>query len=373
MSDTFQLCEKYLSKVAHALRLVAVRALNATPAEDAHFLVLNEAQTQYWTYIDEEAGRSGFPKCTFDAFLAWVLRLVEKESDGDELRKFFSRFQRDIKTNLGAFQDKLASTPRCGAVLLSPCRGKLVLVLNGSGRVWNLPQGKHLEHEFKSPVECVRNEVLEETGVDIGQQQEEVEPLLTIHHSRFVPFPLHVYTFPQSEEHADLSPRSRHEISEVKWMAWKDIVKVLDNPQYLTVSSMVPVLCHEVFREYMRAFHTDGTISDDDYHDYVALANKCENDLLTHSERHSRRRGGGGGSGNRWTNNRVRRNSTYLSLSSPSLSLTLPLSPSSPTSSNYVYSFSPIESPHSDSVPTYATSPSSIPNCRSPRLTLRSP
>lgn len=75
------------------------------------------------------------------------------------------------ETLFSIFRDYKSKIPVCGCILLDESMTKVVLVRNWQKTSWGLPKGKLNQNEPKPA--CAAREVLEETGLDVGDGLDE--------------------------------------------------------------------------------------------------------------------------------------------------------------------------------------------------------
>ena len=125
---------------------------------------------------------------------------------------YLQNYVNDIGDILQEWQVYKKSIPVNGAILLNKQMNKILLVKGfGSKATWTFPKGKLNENEEYDT--CAAREVFEETGFDITALMDKDIYLERVVNNQTV----RLYLVPGVDEHFPFKPRSRGEISEIKW------------------------------------------------------------------------------------------------------------------------------------------------------------
>ena len=184
---------------------LASRFLINVPEEEKHDLVriCFQLELSHWFYIDYYVPNNpGFEEGTIQEFAAHMFNHV------DYLRKYVN----DIESIVENWMIYKKSVPVNGAVLLNRRMDKILMVKSFSSKAtWSFPKGKINQEEEKH--DCAVREVYEETGYDASALIDKDLYIEKVINDQTV----RLYLIAGVEEEFPFSPRSRGEISDIRW------------------------------------------------------------------------------------------------------------------------------------------------------------
>ena len=210
MKISKNLNEKYDSASCHAipqsiLDELAARFLINVPEEEKHDLVRICFQLElcHWFYIDFYVPNNPeLREGTIQEFAAHMFNHV------DYLRKYVN----DIESIVENWMIYKKSVPVNGAVLLNKKMNKILMVKSFSSKAtWAFPKGKINQEEETH--DCAVREVYEETGYDASALIDKDLYIEKVINDQTV----RLYLIAGVEEKFPFAPRSRGEISDIRW------------------------------------------------------------------------------------------------------------------------------------------------------------
>jgi len=184
---------------------LAARFLLCVPQEERDDLmrICFQLELAHWFFIDFYVPKNPhLSEGTIQEFGAHLFNHVP----------YLKKHANDIEDILQEWQIYKKSIPVNGAILLNKQMNKILLVKGfGSKATWTFPKGKLNENEEYDT--CAAREVFEETGFDISALMDKEVYLERVVNSQTV----RLYLVGGVDENFPFKPRSRGEISEIRW------------------------------------------------------------------------------------------------------------------------------------------------------------
>lgn len=201
-------------KLSHVLDDLCSRFIINLPEEELHSFerICFQIEAAHWFY--EDFYREHDPKLPPASLKLFARQMFEHCA---LLRPYLA--EHSIDEIFASFTHYKTRVPVCGAILLNTALDKCLLVKGWHSRSsWGFPKGKINKDEPE--LECAKREVYEETGFQIpdGLITEEDYIEFTKNEQR-----VRLYIVPYVSENTPFAPRTRKEISKIKWHLIKEL------------------------------------------------------------------------------------------------------------------------------------------------------
>jgi 8-oxo-dGTP pyrophosphatase MutT (NUDIX family) len=141
-----------------------------------------------------------------------------KDDKFKHFRSSRTRAARCARSKSGNEESKPPRKSRCGACIISQCGKKCLLVKQKEAQKWSFPKGSKEKYETKE--ECMKRELLEETGVSLGGY--EYDTLECVKRYKYYIF---ILRLKEKEDSMVLKPLDKHEIEMAKWIPLSDLAQ----------------------------------------------------------------------------------------------------------------------------------------------------
>ena len=211
---------------------LAAKFIINVPEEEKHDLVriCFQLELSHWFYIDFYVPNNpGLEEGTILEFGAHMFNHI------DYLRKYVN----DIESIVDEWRIYKKTVPVNGAVLLNKKMDKILMVKSFSSKAsWAFPRGKINQEEKKH--DCAVREVYEETGYDASALIDKDLYIEKVINDQTV----RLYLITGVEEEFLFAPRSRGEISDIRWWSVTELPNKLSDklgcfPNYLDFQEVI--------------------------------------------------------------------------------------------------------------------------------------
>lgn len=201
--------------------MLASKYLDVLTLQDSRDVVtvMRHCEHAWWEYADVLAPALALPHKSAGSFVKALLKARVRTYSWilDDYPKCWRVLDRDSFV-----------TPKFGALILNNELTRGVMILENGAVNWNLPKGKILQGE--NEVECIKREVLEETGLRIEdkhflRQARTWQQTVVCHRSRHSHMKLLIVKMDEGK--TTLSPKLKGEIRDVRWMPMDKVMRAI--------------------------------------------------------------------------------------------------------------------------------------------------